>query len=222
MTVEKVTAKKWWSWFVSALKQAYEKDALLGKCEKRVRERGLEEYYGKEWTAVMSVLLSNMAQVNHFHQKWEVAGPKTKGFGKIDFAWYGYEGGLGGNVCSQPSVLIEHEQQRYKEKEKGLAWVAQKLVKSDKGKNPGPLRVLITYRWTERYQDDQLKKLVSKGCRKDVPFLLIIGAEDNEELKEWHGYMWRGLRDGFGKTLNFRVPHYQGKLSQKGSENAPP
>lgn len=231
------TAELWWSWFRSALTDAYKPDALLGKCERRVKERHDLKDYCKEWTAVMSVFLSDMAQDNKFHnkfhQRWEVEGPKKKGFGKIDFAWYRYEHipDAGDKICNQPSVLIEHEQQRYEEEKKGLKWVAQKLMESNMEKCPPPLRVLVTYRWQRpqatSFDDEELKELVSGGLcrRKRVPFLLVIGSDDRERDEngesfqdEWHGYIWEGRR-GWTQLKD----HIAAKgVSQKGSETATP
>lgn len=224
MRADVPVARDWWSWFKRAVKEAYSTDdSQLTRCWGRVKERPEKEDYSKEWTAVMSVFLAGLAQEKGFHQKWEKEKPTKKGYGHIDFVWYKRVDNQKEPLSHQPSVLIEHEQQRYGEKKKGLKWVARKLVKSNKQMVPPPLRVLITYRWTQSYQDDKLKDLVSKGLRRrrEVPFLLVIGAEDNEDPEEWHGYIWRGPRSGFGDMLRFRVRD-QMELSQKGSETPTP
>jgi hypothetical protein len=241
MTAKEVTAKNWWTWFETAVEKSNcDRNSLFGKYDSRVKERcksrgqakGKDDN-DKEWTAVMSIFLSDLAQGNKFHQRWEVAGPKKKGIGKIDFAWYRYEDEPGDKICNHPSVLIEHEQQRYGGKKKGLGWVAKKLAKANKEGGLPPLRVLITYRWKrspkKSFDDEKLKELVHKELKKSVrrdglyrrvPFLLVIGSDDREQDEndkssqdEWHGYIW--LRDGFGKRLNLRLPSPQGELSQK-------
>ena len=200
------TALQWWSWFKKAVTIASGDDeSLLTKCEQRVAERPISEGFNKEWTTVMSLFLSDIAYHKRFHQRWEVGEmPKKKSLGKIDFAWYPYERSHA-VFWKRPSVLIEHEQQRYAEKEKGLKWAAEKLMKSYKKVEPPPLRVLITYRWNrprKPFVDEDLKELVQKGLgsAKFVPLLLVIGADDHDKIEEWHGYIWGGPSDGFPDT----------------------
>lgn len=168
-----------------------------------------------EWTAIMSVFLSDLASVpGNLTQDWEW-GPR-----KIDYAWYK------GSDVSRPLVLIEHEQQRYNQRKgKAIWWPPLKLHRASRelaeNGHADPLCVLITYEYVRRYNwidgkvepagrpdfpvgwvHSEVEKVLagrSKHCRTRFAgsFLLIVGSgkawpADPSTPYPWRSYQWTG------------------------------
>jgi hypothetical protein len=165
------------------------------RIERDPGRRGSED---KEWTAVMSLFLAELADdLWACRQDWEKVRPRRKGFGNIDYVWYP----RGENGA--PVVLVEHEQQRYGGRT-GLRFVAKKLCLAGGKIDPSPLLVLITYLYApnrgDRWDTTAIQDEVGKGLQGGrLPFLLVIGPEDGDERPPNWPARWQAfIRSGLG------------------------
>ena len=219
-------AEGWYSQFNEVSIRDYKNDPRteLGACRERVlarrqvegKFRGEEwDEHNREWTAVMGVFLSRLAnsQTPSCIQEWEWAPAsaiRVEAFqqmlhdteenirsydrwnwaprGPIDLAWF-EEGAV------LPSVIIEHENQSAGIEEELLKLV-QRLIFSD----PDSFAVLITYPWEghegQGSQDIQTRiaTLLSGFPSAVERFLLVLGGDDWEALR-WQGFLWEA--EGF-------------------------